>query len=157
MDKFLKDTVANQLAFLFRQLENVEKSFLKKRPIPEKWSIKEHLAHLGRYQEIFLGRLTVILKKETPHLERYKAENDFVFYDWCALTITEISQKAVTKRLEILQLINQLTEEQIQQIGVHPKLGRMNVEDWTRFFILHEAHHIYAIFGLKQRFYITEN
>jgi len=157
MDNFLKDTLTNQLAFLLRQVENVDKSFLKKHPIPEKWSIKEHLAHLGRYQEIFLVRLTVILNGKTPYLERYKAENDPIFYDWCALTTTKIIQKTAKQRLEIIQLISHLTNKQIQQIGVHPKLGRMNVEDWTSFFILHEAHHIYAIFGIKQRFYLTEN
>lgn len=157
MDDFLKHNLTNQLAFLLRQVENVDNGFLKKRPIPQKWSIQEHFAHLGRYQEIFLERLAVILQGKTPYLERYKAENDPFFYDWCALPTTEIIQKTTKKRLEIIQVVSQLTTKQLQQIGVHPKLSAMNVEDWTSFFLLHEAHHIYAIFGLKQRFYITEN
>ena len=157
MDKFLIDTLSNQFAFLIRQVENMDEGSLKNRPIPEKWSIQEHLAHLGRYQEIFLARLAVILKGEILYLERYKADNDPMFYDWCTLTTTAIIQKASKSRLEIIQLVNHLTKEQIQQIGVHPKLGRMNIADWTSFFLLHEAHHIYAIFGLKQRFFITEN
>lgn len=53
MDEFLKNNLNNQLAFLLQQLENVDKVFLKKQLIPQKWSIHEHLAHLGRYQEIF--------------------------------------------------------------------------------------------------------
>ncbi len=157
MDDFLKDNLNNQLTFLLRQLENVDQVFFEKRPIPNKWSIHEHLAHLGRYQEIFLERLAFILKGGNPYLERYKAEQDTQFYDWCAFTKEDIIQRAILVRQQIIDLIGQLTEEQIQQTGVHPKLGRMNVEDWTNFFLLHEAHHRYAIFGLKQRFYITEN
>ncbi len=157
MDEFLKNNLKKQLAFLLRQFENVDKTFLKEHPIPEKWSIHEHLAHLGRYQEIFLERIAVILKGEVPYLERYKAENDPIFYDWCRWDSAEIIEKAVLDRQTIIDLIGDLPKMQIAQIGVHPKLGRMNVEDWTNFFLLHEAHHIYAIFGLKHRFYITEN
>ena len=83
MDKFLKDNLSNQFDFLLRQVENVDKVFLEQRPVPHKWSIREHLAHLGRYQEIFLERLTVILKGARPLLGRYKAENDPGFYEWC--------------------------------------------------------------------------
>lgn len=157
MDNFLTDNLKNQFAFLVRELENVDKVFLKKHPIPLKWSIHEHLAHLGRYQEIFLERLAVMLNEEAPYLERYKAENDPKFYDWCEWTSEEIIEKAILIRKEIIDKILDLTTEKIQQIGIHPKLGRMNVVEWTTFFLLHETHHIYAIFGLKHRFYITEN
>lgn len=157
MNDFLKHNLANQLAFLLRQVENVDKDFLKKRPIPQKWSIKEHLAHLGRYQEIFLERIAVILRGETPYLERYRADDDPIFYDWCHWSSATIIEKTILDRQTIIDLMTNLSKIQIAQIGVHPKLGRMNVEDWTNFFLLHESHHIYAIFGLKHRFYITEN
>ena len=157
MDDFTKEKLTNQYAWLLRLLENVDQVFLKKHPIPQKWSVHEHLAHLGRYQEIFLERLAVILKGEVPYLERYKADNDSKFHNWCEQTSEEIIEKTILARKEIVDKILDLTVEEIQQIGIHPKLGRMNVADWTTFFLLHEAHHIYAIFGLKQRFCITEN
>ncbi len=157
MDEFTKEKLTNQFAWLLRLLENVDEVFLKKQLIPEKWSVHEHLAHLGRYQEIFLERLGVILNEEAPYLERYKAEADPKFYDWCDYTSEEIIEKTILTRKEIVARILDLTAAQIQAIGIHPKLGRMNVEEWTTFFLLHEAHHIYAIFGFKHRFYITEN
>ncbi len=157
MDEFLKNNLNTQLAFLLRQLVSVDKTCLKKHPIPQKWSIHEHLAHLGRYQEIFLVRIAVILKGKTPYLERYKADDDPIFHDWCNRNSRAIIEKAILDRQTIIDLMTDLSKMQLTQIGVHPKLGRMNVEDWTNFFLLHEAHHIYAIFGLKHRFYITEN
>ena len=51
----------NQYDWLLSLLENLDNTFLKTPPIPQKWSIQEHLAHLGRYHEIFFERLTVIL------------------------------------------------------------------------------------------------
>lgn len=112
---------------------------------------------LRKVSRNLLKRIVVILTGETPYLERYKAENDPIFYDWCNWSSAEIIEKAILGRQNIIDLMNDLSKMQIEQIGIHPKLGRMNVEEWTTFFLLHEAHHIYAIFGLKHRFYITEN
>ena len=93
----------------------------------------------------------------TPYLNRYKADDDDGFYDWCEFKNEVIIEKTKLIRTEITDLISQLTTKELQQVGIHPKLGRMNVVDWLNFFLLHESHHIYTIFGLKHRFYITEN
>ena len=113
MNDFLKHNLANQLAFLLRQVENVDKDFLKKRPIPQKWSIKEHLAHLGRYQEIFLERIAVILRGETPYLERYRADDDPFFYDWCHWSSATIIEKTILDRQTIIDLMTNLSKIQI--------------------------------------------
>lgn len=152
MNDFIKYKIENQFPFVLHQLKNLDKSFLEKRHLPHKWSVHEHLAHLGRYQEIFLGRLMVILKEETPLLERYKADNDQCFYEWCDLSTEQIISRANTGRQRIIQFLEELSKDQLRKVGIHPKLGRMDIEDWTSFFLLHEAHHIYAIFALKQQF-----
>lgn len=112
----------------------------------------KHLAHLGRYQEIFLMRLGVMINEEAPNLERYRAENDPIFHEWCQLEVDTIRKKSLNYRSTIIRFINELSAEQLHRIGIHPKLGAMNVLDWTHFFILHESH-IYSIFSLKQRFF----
>lgn len=152
MTPYLLQSINSQYPFLLQQLESLDDSFIKKRHIRGKWSIQEHLAHLGRYHEIFLERIGVILEEEAPQLVRYKADNDDGFYEWCRLSTAEIITNTQKKRVEIIQILKHLTEEQIKRIGIHPKLGKLTIEDWASFFMLHEAHHIYAVFGLKQRF-----
>jgi hypothetical protein len=51
-------------------------------------------------------------------------------------------------RQEIVNLIGGLTDEQMSRTGTHSKFGSMNIVEWTEFFLLHEAHHIYTIFKL---------
>lgn len=152
MNAFINYNLKNQFLFALHQLKNLEESFLVERHLPHKWSIYEHLAHLGRYQEIFLERLTVILEKDSPLLERYRAENDPYFFEWNDLSTKEIIDKAKIGRQKIIQFIAKLSQEQLQKVGIHPKLGGMNVEGWISFFLLHESHHIYVIFTLKQQF-----
>ena len=48
MNDFIKQNVVNQFPFILYQLKNLDQTFLKKRHLPTKWSIHQHLAHLGR-------------------------------------------------------------------------------------------------------------
>ncbi len=152
MNSFVKINLAQQFLFLRQQVEKLEIIFIKKRHQPEKWSIHEHLAHLGRYQEIFLERMAIILGQDSPRLKQYKADHDQCFYDWCQLEMEDILIKMALQRKKIIAFLNDLTIDQAVRKGIHPRFGIMNVQEWTLFFLLHESHHIYSIFRLKQQF-----
>ena len=51
-------------------------------------------------------------------------------------------------RNAIYVLITNLTDAAQSRTGVHKKYGKLTVLQWTEFFLLHEAHHIYTIFQL---------
>ncbi|PYX99012.1 MAG: hypothetical protein DMG63_10280 [Acidobacteria bacterium] len=47
--------------------------------------------------------------------------------------------------------LSSLSDEQLARTGIHPVLGEMDVPLWLEFFLLHEAHHLYAIlFRLRE-------
>lgn len=46
-----------QLDCLESLLDGTESGALDRRPVPDKWSGRENLAHLARYQEMFLRRI----------------------------------------------------------------------------------------------------
>ncbi len=117
-----------------------------------KWSIQENLAHLGRYHEVFNKRLGLILTHDTPIFERYKAEEDPMFEFWLKLTLKEIIAKTKGYRKLLSERIYELNDQQVKRIGIHPKLGRLNVTEWIAFFLLHETHHFYTMFWLKNEF-----
>ncbi|MGH7237346.1 MAG: DinB family protein, partial [Candidatus Saccharimonadales bacterium] len=48
----------------------------------------------------------------------------------------------------IYQLITHTPADKLERMGIHPKYGKLTVLDWTEFFLLHEAHHLYTIFQL---------
>ena len=118
------------------------------RPQPNKWSIHDNIAHLVRYQLIFTDRINQILLKETPSFGRYKAEEDPEFENWRALNIDTLIKQLHTERRTIYDLVTTLTEAGINRVGIHKKYGPLNIIQWTEFFLLHEAHHIFTIFQL---------
>lgn len=121
---------------------------LTKRPAPDKWSIHDSVAHLARYQVVFIERLNRIQAENAPAFGRYKAEEDPGFEDIRKQSTNELLEFLCQEREKIRTMVLSYSEVQIKRIGVHPKFGNLTVEQWLQFFVLHEAHHIFTIFQL---------
>jgi hypothetical protein len=118
------------------------------RPQPDKWNIADNIAHLTSYQPIFIDRINQILIKEIPSFGRYVADEDPEFENCRSLNIDTLIEQLNIDRKSIYQLITTLSESQLNRIGIHKKFGSLNIVEWTEFFLLHEAHHIFTIFQL---------
>ena len=144
----LRNRLQNQQETIEIMLNKTDDYHLTLQPSPGKWSIKDNVAHLAKYQPFFIKRINAILQQETPAFERYRAENDPEFEDWRKKEINELILTLKDDRNFIFHLITNLSEPQLGRTGIHKKYGTMTVIDWTEFFLLHEAHHIFTIFQL---------
>lgn len=133
------------IASLIIKLNNRQ---LASHPVKGKWSIHENIAHLAKYQPVFLERIRMILTVDDPKFEAYRAEDDDGFEIYCAFTPYELLKKISHDREAIYQLITSLPTDKLQRTGIHSHYGKMDVVEWAEFFLLHEAHHLYAIFQL---------
>lgn len=131
--------------------EALTPSFVSSRQHPDKWSILENLAHLARYQEVFLQRLLLILSEEKPEVGRYKAEDDPGFTAWQALEQGQLMKRLERDRLDLIEFFENLSAAEWERQGIHPVLGALSIRDWLRFFLLHESHHLYTIFKIRHR------
>lgn len=118
------------------------------KPKPDKWSIRDNMAHLTRYQKIFNERIDKILISDTPVFEPYKAENDAQFEKWMQKSPESLLIEINSDRFGLIQKMESLTETELQRGGIHSSFGRLNILEWTEFFLLHEAHHLFTIFKL---------
>lgn len=116
--------------------------------IKGKWSIHEQIAHLAKYQPVFIDRIRKILLMDNPSFEAYIAEEDDGFEIYCAFTTYELLKKINTDREIIYNLVTKLSPDKLDRTGVHPKYGRLNIVEWSEFFVLHEAHHLFEIFKM---------
>jgi DinB superfamily len=121
---------------------------LNRHPAPGKWSAQDNIAHLAKYQPVFIDRMNLILIQDNPVFERYTAESDPDFEAWRAKPTATLLKTLETDRQHLLDLITSLDEEQLHRIGVHKRFGKLSIIDWTEFFLLHEAHHLFTIFQL---------
>lgn len=116
--------------------------------IPGKWTIHDQIAHLASYQPVFLHRIKIILKEHNPPFERYVADHDPAFEDCRKESTQALLIKLNKDRDSLNRVLNKLEQAGLQRCGLHPKFGQMNLVEWTEFFLLHEAHHLFAIFQL---------
>lgn len=121
---------------------------VRRNVIPGKWSIFENIVHLQTYQHVFISRVKQILNESNPIFPRYSAEADPLFLDNCSLSTREVLQDLITIRKEMTAGMLGFTSDDLAKSGTHPHFGTMNLLQWMNFFLLHEAHHLFAIFRL---------
>jgi hypothetical protein len=117
---------------------------LEMRPRPEEWSARENLAHLARHHAVFLERFRRLLREDRPALGRYRAEEDPEWPTWATLAPDEVVARLRTLRAELIATVRSLSPVECARTGLHPAFGEMDVAGWLDFFLLHEAHHLYA-------------
>lgn len=144
----LIDRLRTQHQAIENILQPLEPARLLVRLQPDKWNILENVAHLGRYQLVFIERIHEILLTEDPTFGRYVAEEDPEFESWKSLPVAPLLGHIQTDRNTIYSLITNLTDAAQCRTGIHKKYGKLTVLQWTEFFLLHEAHHLYTIFQL---------
>jgi uncharacterized damage-inducible protein DinB len=115
---------------------------------PNKWSAREHFAHLARHQETYLVRIQRILTEEKPALSTYTAEEDAEWSRWVGLPLSEIETRWTAQRSALIELLQRTSPDQLQRVGVHPTLGEMTLIEWLDFFLVHEGHHLLSILKL---------
>ncbi|HEU4555142.1 MAG TPA: DinB family protein [Chitinophaga sp.] len=147
----LLERLLNQHQALSPMIAALTQEQLLAQPQPGKWSVQEQVAHLVSYQPAFLDRVYRILDTPEPLFEPYVGDDDPVFLYWRRQSINTLLEELETDRQKIIQLLQSLTEAQLQRVGVHKSYGRLNIQDWVEFFLLHEAHHQFAIFKLSHR------
>jgi hypothetical protein len=148
----MKSSILNRLSAqpdaLNHILFGLNEEQIRQRPQPDKWSIFENIAHLGRYQEVFLDRMQQINTVDVPLFSRYVADDDPGFADWTRLSFEELTERMRGERAALNAFLSILHEEQLTRVGLHPVYGPMTLEGWTESFLLHEAHHFFTIVRL---------
>jgi len=139
-----RSRLATQIECLQVILGGRDAAAINRRPASGKWSAHENLAHLARMHEITLERIRRILSEGRPQLARYRAEDDPEWPQWTAMRTEEVLKRLSTLRDDLIQLVARLSPEQLNRVGVHGVLGGMTIPEWIEFFLLHEAHHLYA-------------
>jgi hypothetical protein len=144
----LSDRLQTQHEAIDAIIENISPEKLLRNPAPGKWGIKDNIAHLAKYQPVFIDRINRIAAGDKPSFGSYVAEDDADFPLWQKWGLQILLDRLHADRLFIFKLINELSCTQIETTGMHQRFGEMTVIQWTEFFLLHESHHLFTIFKL---------
>jgi hypothetical protein len=121
---------------------------LRLRIDPAKWSAFENIAHLTCYQPVFLARIQRIQQENNPFFPRYVAEADPEYPGYVERSLGRLLATIQSDRQTLITLLEEMDDAALQRTGQHARYGLFSQAQWTEFFLLHEAHHLYTIFML---------
>jgi uncharacterized damage-inducible protein DinB len=116
------------------------------RVIPEKWSVKEVLAHVARVQQVFEGRLQALLTADDPAIDSYEPEDDPEFEEIAKKGSAELLAWFGDTRGRIVARLERLGKEDWHRRGRHPEFPAYDVHFCMEYMGHHEAHHVYQMF-----------
>jgi uncharacterized damage-inducible protein DinB len=141
----VKIGLETQLESLPIILDGFSKEALDRRPIPDKWSARENLAHLARYNVMFLERIRRIRSEDGPLVTPYRAEQDPEWPQWAAKSTDVLLEQLRASRANIVATFETLSEAELMRTASHSRFGEMTLLEWMEFFLLHEAHHLFTM------------
>lgn len=148
---------SSQHKIIKHYIDDLPPEGIYKRADPSRWSIHENIAYLCRYQEIFMERIRLILDEVNPYFKIYRPEEDPELKFTAARTTGSLLHCLYRIRHEMLIMIEDLNPEYYARIGIHSRLGKMNIPQWIEFFLLHESNQLFKIFKLSGSFWSAEN
>ncbi|HKH60981.1 MAG TPA: DinB family protein [Flavitalea sp.] len=148
----LSNSISSRLQFQHETIDELIRGYgeeqLKIRSVPDKWSPFENIAHLVLYQLLFQQRIVRILIESSPSFRRYVADNDPAFDEYLQRPLDQLMEILYSGRKQIYQQLHSISGHQLLLTGQHPVYGSLSLVQWTEFFLLHEAHHLFTLFKL---------
>jgi hypothetical protein len=113
------------------------------------WTIRQQLAHLIRYQEVFFENIKTIMSTFNAVITPYAAEQDDGFLNIMKLPVSNMLIRLHEGRQIINDFYLNLNSGELIRKGRHTELGNFSIALWGEYFLLHEAQHIYQIFRMS--------
>ena len=111
------------------------------RPDPERFTLREVVAHLADWDRVFLGRMRQTRDMDNPTLQgidegQVAADNDYAHAD-----PHESLRRYKANRTETVSFLRALPPEQWQRTGSHTELGPITLEAQAALIAFHDGYH----------------
>ena len=113
---------------------------LDARPLPQAWSARQIVHHLGDSEMIAAVRFRVLIAEDRPAIKGYDQDEYArrLHYERSYEASLELFRAA---RASTAELMGCLTEAEWLREGTHSEIGRMGLDTWLRIYGPHAHRH----------------
>jgi len=133
---------------LARLIKGISVSKLRKRPLPDKWSVNEILAHLADTEIVASFRLRLILGAPGTPIAAFDQDSWVTSGHYEKRDPRKSVEQFRVLREANLALLKSLRPEQWKHYGMHSERGQETIEHIVRMFAGHDVNHIRQIESL---------
>jgi DinB superfamily len=139
---------------LLRQLvEGLPERALSFHPLPGKWCIKEVIGHLiEEDRRDFVGRARLMLKENEPDLPMNDQDEVARTRHDCNKNAGVLLAEFESTRSQSTELIGGLAPGDLERGGIHPRIGRITVQNLLQEWLYHDLNHMKQIGSNCQAF-----
>lgn len=128
-----------------RLLQPEPAAALDRRPDPDRFTIREVVAHLADWDAIFVERVRRILAEDSPNLPGYDEWQMGIEHDYASSNVRERLKVFGGRRAEMVLLLRELDDAAWGRRGVHAQAGELTVADIAAFVLGHDGYHLRQI------------
>ncbi len=124
-------------------LDKLTPEQIERKPAPNKWNIREILAHLADCEIAWSWRFRQVYAEEKPTLQTFEQDDWGRAYASYSLEQARATWNAL--RAWNLALLGGLSPEERQRAAVHPKLGGVTLWTLAQIAAGHDLHHLQSL------------
>ena len=125
------------------ELGSLPERVLSAHPAPGEWCAKEIVGHLIEAERRgFAGRIRTILVETNPTLESWDPDEVARARHDCAQPMTTLLAELAEIRPQSAALVRGLHDADLARAALHPKVGRISVNDILQEWVHHDRNHI---------------
>ncbi len=112
------------------------------RPDPQRFSMREVIAHLADWEPIMLTRIKVGVDTPGGDIQAFDEGQMAIDHDYASSNPIERMGAWKQSRLATIDFIRGLAEEDFGKKVVHPERGDMSVGDIAHMLVSHDIYHL---------------
>ena len=133
---------AHVFAFLLRELPENDSRWDAK-PDPNRFSLREIVAHLVDYDSVSRERFERMIREENPELPNWDEGDAAAHYD--TRNPLHGIESLILSRRELADWLRGLSEREWKCGGTRPNVGEFSVEEGAALLLAHDAYHLAQI------------
>ncbi|MBV9868505.1 MAG: DinB family protein [Abitibacteriaceae bacterium] len=123
-------------------LKGLTEAEADRRPDPERFTIREIMAHLADWDAVFLARMTRVRDEDEPTIEGYDEGQRAIDLYYDRTDPTEQSRLFRERRVQLVKFLRSLEAADWQRACLRPEIGRLTFEGMALLVPLHDTYHL---------------
>lgn len=112
-----------------------------RRPDPDRFTLREMVAHLADWESVFLTRLTQTRDEENATLQGLDEGQVAIDHDYAHADPSECLARYKAGRPKIIALLRGLSPEQWDRVGRHTEIGPISLTEQAVLIAAHDGYH----------------
>jgi len=123
------------------------------RPAPGEWCVNECVGHIVEAEKRgFAGRIRIILGENEPELQTWDQPAVAAARRDCDKPPASLLAEFEPLRSESLELVRSLKADELRRGGIHPKVGRLTVDELLHEWVHHDGNHLRQAYANVQAY-----